>query len=59
MLNSEIEAAIEEKRKDKLPYDHYKNLIKDKTGYCERSADDQFSDCNKPEKRISYFIYIF
>ena len=30
MLNSEIEAAIEEKRKDKLPYDHYKNLIKDK-----------------------------
>ncbi len=30
MLNSEIEAAIEEKRKDKLPYDHYKNLIKNK-----------------------------
>lgn len=30
MLSQEIEAAIEEKRKDKLPYDHYKNLIKDR-----------------------------
>lgn len=30
MLNPEIEAAIEEKRKDKLPYDHYKKCIKDR-----------------------------
>lgn len=30
MLQSEIEAAIEEKRKDKLPYEHYKALIKDR-----------------------------
>ncbi len=33
MLNSEIEAAIEEKRKDKLPYDHYKNLLYSAHGY--------------------------
>ncbi|MEG0075757.1 MAG: DUF3786 domain-containing protein [Eubacterium sp.] len=30
MLNAEFEAAIEEKRKDKLPYDYYKSLIKDR-----------------------------
>lgn len=30
MQQSEIDAAIEEKRKDKLPYEHYKALLKDR-----------------------------
>lgn len=30
MITAEMEAAIEEKRKDKMPYDHYKALIKDR-----------------------------